>query len=282
MSLTPSTDSAEYVIIKTEGRVKFEKMVLMSQKLYSSEIFKNKSDRSKKRKLVVRLQNLFNVCKLTNDELFADAVIKSGWKDFKQFLQETNTMKLESDKDQKKLYKMLNNQKNIDWEFIKGPEINENVLKELVDLTSKLMKNHYDKSAYLGPWDSDKMGKEISDKDSECIIIRNNKNNELIGYICFRIQLTEIEQIDEVQYLECYVYELMIDEKYQRKGYGEFLMKICEFIADKKQCDYVELTVFTSNIAAIKFYRKQLKYDFDKNELDEYKNDYRILTKIFE
>mmetsp|Transcript_16927 Transcript_16927/g.15185 ORF Transcript_16927/g.15185 Transcript_16927/m.15185 type:complete len:285 (+) Transcript_16927:61-915(+) len=279
IEIESSSADAEYVIVNTEDRGKFEKMVLISKKLYSSDIFKNKADRTKRRKLVFRLRILFDQCKFKNEE-FEGAVIKSGWKDFKQWLQETNAMKLESDKDQIKLYEMMNNRKEINWSFIIGPELNENnkLLKELVDLTSKLMKEYYDESKHLGPWNSDKMGKELSDKDSHCIIIRNNINNELIGYVCFRTELNVINL--EEDFLEFYVYELMIDSKYQRQRYGEYLMNICEFIAESKECDYIELTVFASNIPAIKFYRKQLDYDFDKNELDDYKSDYRILTKI--
>ena len=256
---------------------KFTKMVAMSQKLYTSKLFKNKQDRTRRRKLVTQLRGLYATANDTKHS-FEDAVIKSGWKEFKQWLDETNCIELESESDQIKLIQTLNKKKEINWKFIKGPDLKEDACKELVGLTCDLMKDFYDNSKNLGPWNDDKMAEEIKDKNSQCLIIRNQASNELIGYISFRIEPNVVDL--ETDYLECYVYELMIAEKYQRKGYGVFLMEVCEFIAESKECDYIELTVFTENIAAIKFYRKQLKYNFDKNELDEYKTDYRILTKI--
>merc|ERR1719486_1175792 len=119
------------------------------------------------------------------------------------------------------------------------------------------------------------MTKEITDGNSFCIVLKNRAKDELIGYVSFRLQ-DNVVNIEET-YLECYVYELMIQNAYQRKGYGKFLMELCELVASSRECDYIELTVFTANIAGIKFYRKQMQFSFDVNELEQYKHDYRIL-----
>lgn len=261
---------------------KFTKMVAMSHKLYSCASFKGKADLSKRRKLVHRLRGLYEAT--NHDQSFEQAVVKAGWKDFRVWLRETNCMRLDSDADQEKLYKALSshhNAKAIQWTFVEGEELKSagDELRDLVDLTSELMKTLYDQSEYLGPWNRSKMEEELTHKDSHCIVLRERSNrNALIGYVCFRIEQNVVSV--EEDYLEFYVYELMICDKYQRQRYGEYLMSVCECIANAKQCDYIELTVFSANLAALKFYRKQLSYEFDKNELDEYKHDYRILTKI--
>eukprot|EP01084_Bolivina_argentea_P127122 224897_1 len=194
-----------------ENYVKFEKMVTTSHKLYTSNLFKNKEDRSRRRKLITRLRTLYDN---TNAKgTFEDAVVECGWMKFKEWLQETNTIELESARDRIKLIQMLNSRKEINWTFIKGVDLEAKTLKGLVDLTSTLMKSFYDESKHLGPWSSEKMEQELTHKNSHCIVIRNNSNNELIGYICFRMEMNVVDVTE--QYMECYVYELMIHQQYQ-------------------------------------------------------------------
>eukprot|EP00483_Globobulimina_turgida_P011174 UN11195 len=122
---------------------------------------------------------------------------------------------------------MLNTRNEISWSFIKGCDLDKKLLNNLIDLTSSLMKSYYDESKYLGPWNSQKMEEELTHKNSNCIIIRNKLNDELIGYVSFRMELNVINLAEE--YFEFYVYELMINNRYQRKGYGEYFMETCEF-----------------------------------------------------
>eukprot|EP00483_Globobulimina_turgida_P004556 UN04565 len=223
-------DESEYVVVQSEEEksnyIKFQNMVTISQKLYSSDLFKNKGDRSKRRKLLIRLRGLYNNYNTTNKR-FEQEVVKCGWIDFPQWLQKTNVIKLECESDEIKLVRMMNTRKEINWSFIKGCDLDRESLKHLVDLTSSLMKSYYDQSKYLGPWNSQRMEEELTHKKANCIIIRNNLNDELIGYVSFRMDVNVINLAEE--YYEFYVYELMINNKYQRKGYGEYLMNRCEF-----------------------------------------------------
>ena len=53
-AVSQDDDAKEYITNNSDKRVKFEKMVAMSQELYNSDVFKNKSDRSKRRKLRIK------------------------------------------------------------------------------------------------------------------------------------------------------------------------------------------------------------------------------------
>lgn len=80
-------------------------------------------------------------------------------------------------------------------------------------------------------------------------------------------QLTEdYEWIDHLE-RECavpclYVYELQIDPKFQKKGYGRQLMEMGHKAALDAGIHKVKLTVFKQNKAALHFY-KQLGYEID-------------------
>ena len=170
------------------------------------------------------------------------------------------------------------NQKDICCSIRKGSELKkENTLQKIIALTKKLVGDYYDKSPNMGPWSDDEMGQEITHKNSDCVLLWNQARDEVIGYVCFRVEWEIISQ-DE-KYYEFYIYELMVDTKYQRKGYGQFLMNICEQMARTRKCDYLALTVFASNMPAIKCYSEKLGFQYAPNEIEEYTKDYRIMVK---
>lgn len=64
---------------------------------------------------------------------------------------------------------------------------------------------------------------------------------------------------------------------YQRKGLGEFLLKLLEKIAKKWLMEKVMLTVLTENEGAMKFYKRH-NYKVDTTS-PEYEKSYVILSK---
>ena len=170
------------------------------------------------------------------------------------------------------------NRCHIKCDKIKAQDLTKAVLQKMVAMTEFLMKDYYDKSKYLGPWNEKKLTEELVHKDSKFIIIWNANKTELIGYICYRLERVDNTD-DDMKYHEFYIYEIMINDKHQRKGYGQYLMNECVSIAKLNECDYLAITVFSCNKSAIKFYIDKIGFEYAPNESDEYVNDHRILVK---
>jgi ribosomal protein S18 acetylase RimI-like enzyme len=95
-------------------------------------------------------------------------------------------------------------------------------------------------------WSDTKKRQELFGERSRYLIAV--KDTRPIGFIHIRFEMEERESV-------LYVYELQIEDQYQRKGLGRFLMQAAEFISFKNGLDGVQLTVFIANAAARTMYQ---------------------------
>lgn len=54
-----------------------------------------------------------------------------------------------------------------------------------------------------------------------------------------------------------YIHQISIEPEFQHKGYGHAFMQYIEELAEKEQCDTVELDYWGQNNAAVDFYEKE-------------------------
>jgi GNAT superfamily N-acetyltransferase len=74
-----------------------------------------------------------------------------------------------------------------------------------------------------------------------------------------------------------YTYEMQVEEKFQKKGLGSFMMESLEKMAISFTMERMVLTLLTNNPDAQRFYER-LGYKVD--ETDEGNEGYRIYSKI--
>lgn len=147
-------------------------------------------------------------------------------------------------------------------------------LKDWVfDLTTKHMKHFYE---HTWGW-SDKNKRTELFEDHSRYLIAKDESDKPIGFIHIRFEF-------ELKETTLYVYELQIEDEYQRKGLGLFFMQAAEFIALKKKMESVMLTVFKENLPARAFYQKlHYKLHFSSPELSDpesaHEYDHEILYK---
>lgn len=86
-------------------------------------------------------------------------------------------------------------------------------------------------------------------------MLRNRFSNKLNDKIILkskkRIGTISIENKNEIAYLSA----LLIEEKYQGKGLGKYLIEYVQKVSKKKDCKLIELDVWENN-PAVNFYKK--------------------------
>lgn len=123
-------------------------------------------------------------------------------------------------------------------------------LKDWVfELTARHMKTYYDNT---WGWSAKNKRKELFESPARYLIA--TCEDKPIGFIHIRFEFEAGEII-------LYVYELHVEDEFQGKGLGKWLMQAAEFIALKRKMQGVMLTVFKENVRSRQFYYN-LKYKF--------------------
>jgi len=116
------------------------------------------------------------------------------------------------------------------------------------DLTSRNMREIYEKT---WGWNDSNKRAELFSEFSHYLIGFDNETP--MGFVHFRFE--------PIEFNTCiYLYELQVEPKYQRNGFGKFMMQAIEMIALKKGMDLIMLTVLKENIDARRFYTR-MHYD---------------------
>jgi len=151
----------------------------------------------------------------------------------------------------------------------------------VVDLLIRNMKALYQKSNW--GWNEKNKRSEMME-DAAWYLLAKNEDGKICGFSHFRY---DMDYDDEV----LYVYEIQIDEEFQRKGLGKFMMQVLEMLAFKADMRKIMLTVLKHNESATKFFKSHMKFEFDEtnpqddlqwNEkfTDVEQVDYEILSKF--
>jgi GNAT superfamily N-acetyltransferase len=140
------------------------------------------------------------------------------------------------------------------------------------EITERNMKGYYEGS---WGWSDKNKRRELFEEHSRYLIACIE--NRPIGFVHIRFEMEHSAVI-------LYVYELQIEDEFQKKGLGRFLMQAAEFIALKRKMEGVLLTVFKANVGARQFYHK-MKYQIHSTSPtiadadDKVESTYEILFK---
>lgn len=135
------------------------------------------------------------------------------------------------------------------------------------------MQDLYEKSAW--GWDETTKKEELFDENAKYLMAKNN-DEKIIGFTHFRYDV-------EANHPVLYCYELHIEEEFQRKGLGKYLMNLLLLIAFKFKLVKVMLTVFTHNTPALDFFMKCLGFRRDETcPYEEEDKCYVILSKCID
>jgi ribosomal protein S18 acetylase RimI-like enzyme len=147
-------------------------------------------------------------------------------------------------------------------------------INSLLDLFERNMGDFYRKSS----WGLDLVQKadDLAHRRARHLILYDD-NEQMAAYCHYQYDYDDEENPERVVF---YVYELQIEERYQRMGLGTKLMKCMEYLAQSADLDSVLLTVFFENTSAMVFYQN-LGYEVDISSPSMFnqREDYEILFK---
>jgi len=130
--------------------------------------------------------------------------------------------------------------------------------------------------------DAEEKAQELRHPNARFLLVETSSSpsshgDDLAGFVHFRFDYDDDEQPTEGV---VYVYEIQIDEQFQRQGLGKRLMDLAEQMASKAELAKVMLTVFKSNQSAMSFYQR-IDYGIDPSSPSKHNEpaDYEILSK---
>jgi ribosomal protein S18 acetylase RimI-like enzyme len=156
-------------------------------------------------------------------------------------------------------------------------DLSDTRFKQCLDLFENNMGEQYSKSS----WGLDMKAKEDElrhEKARYLLLIPDDESDELAGFVHFRFTYDDEEG---PSYGVIYVFEIQIDESYQRRGLGKKVMDLVEALTLQAELYKVMLTVFKANESAMKFYLGPCRFTCDESSPSKWNHpaDYEILSK---
>ena len=97
---------------------------------------------------------------------------------------------------------------------------------------------------------------ETMGNKEENVIVVVNGDKKVCGVCTFKIkEIKDHPNLKDAKIL--HIGKIGVDEKYIRKGIGKLMMKEMEKVAEKLNCDRIELNCWSFNEGAIEFYKSQ-------------------------
>lgn len=176
--------------------------------------------------------------------------------------------------------------KSYGYHLLHSNQVDSLTYDRLSSLFELLMRSMYEQSSWgwnekekLGEWKHSRSrfiivtkcqegGDTFEFTDGQSI----DKKDEIIAFMCYRFETGADKNEAAI-----YVYELHVDQAYQRQGLGEDLMKMAKILGIAFKMDKIMLTVFRSNGQALQFYNK-LNFKPDKSSPGKEEADYIILS----
>ena len=167
-------------------------------------------------------------------------------------------------------------QTTLSIQYNSSVDLSDTRFKQCLDLFENNMGEQYRKSS----WGLDMKAKEDElrhEKARYLLLIPDDENDKLAGFVHLRYTYDDEEG---PSYGVIYVFEIQIDESYQRRGLGKKVMDLVEALTLQTELDKVMLTVFRANESAMKFYLG-LDYSIDESSPSKWNHpaDYEILSK---
>lgn len=144
----------------------------------------------------------------------------------------------------------------------------------LLDLFERNMGDFYRKSSW--GLDLGQKAEDLAHRRARHLVVYD-ETDRMAAYCHYQFDYDDDENPERVVF---YVYELQIEETYQRMGLGTKLMNCMEYLARSAGLESILLTVFFENTSAMSFYQK-LGYEIDISSPSKYNEhaDYEILVK---
>lgn len=131
----------------------------------------------------------------------------------------------------------------------------------------------------LWHWNDKRKKKQLFSDKSKYLVLYNNINNDLVGFIHIQYDSDECDHTIPMIYL----YEIQIQSNYNHQGIGTYLMNVLELLMHKLNLNKICLTVLKHNTSAVAFYTK-LNYTVDESDPStdhtSHTLEYQILSKI--
>ncbi len=159
----------------------------------------------------------------------------------------------------------------------RSKEISKDLFEQLFSLFERNMGELYKNTSW--GLDTEEKIAELRHDHARYLLVETEAN-KMAGFMHFRF---EYDDDDQPTGGVLYIYEIQIDEHFQRQGLGKTLMQISEQIVLHAKFSKIMLTVFRKNEAALEFY-KRLNYDIDPISPSKHNEaaDYEILSKVLQ
>lgn len=129
------------------------------------------------------------------------------------------------------------------------------------ELTKGAMEQVYDDSGY--GWDDEDKEKELKEDGARFLIVRDEASNEPVAFCHFRFTV-QGEVMQQMTGTTClYVWDIQVEEEFQRKGLGGHLLKVLELIAFQQRMKFVSVPVQVACTSGISFITKVKGYGPD-------------------
>ena len=117
-------------------------------------------------------------------------------------------------------------------------------LKRIAELFSV----EYSKPPYSGKWPKERALKKVQAYHKSLLVYVGVLEKEIIGFIIFRVATGDREK-------ETYIQELVVDSKFQGKGFGKILLKYVEDYSKRKGMKEIAFLAHVKS-KAFKIYKK--------------------------
>ena len=141
---------------------------------------------------------------------------------------------------------------------IRKAEVNdkEQIVELLMQMQGLLCKNRPDIFKEKTKRETEKEFDETIENKERNIIVVVNNDNKICGVCIFKIkEIKDHPNLKDAKILN--IGKIGVDENYRRKGIGKLMMKEMEKVAEKLNCDRIELNCWSFNEGAIEFYKSQ-------------------------
>ena len=135
----------------------------------------------------------------------------------------------------------------LDLDIAFSPKLSRQELKWAFEICKESMEERYDSSGY--GWDDEDKMRELSENGARFLIVREwpedegSDKGELVAFAHFRFSV-QGEFMDEMIGESCLIlWDIHIEEEYQRKGLGKHLLTILELIAMREGMSRVYVPV---------------------------------------
>lgn len=158
--------------------------------------------------------------------------------------------------------------------FVFSAKMSGDQLRSCLSLFEKNMGDLYRNSSW--GLNMDEKTAEMKHENARFLLLTTAEDT-LGGFVHFRFEYDDDERPTRAV---LYLYEIQMDEMYQRQGLGKKLLSVVEKIATDADVSHVVLTSFKANKDAMRFYENR-GYQIDETDPENFNEpvDYKILSR---